>query len=619
MTMFHVKNLLAFFGARALASPPLPESDLLVEYMPRPVIETPSPRFFWLPQHPDRGAAQTAYQVRVSTAAGALVWDSGVVQSNLSTHVAYAGAPLTSNTEYSWSVSWWDQSAAAAPASAPGAFSTGLLSRAEWAPSQWVGCPLHTGATPNYNQLRAEFTLGPADIVSARAYVAAVGYAALRVNGREAPLYSGGYPINSPGWTTHEVRALYTTYDVAALLRPGGGNALALWMANGWPDIDPVPGNNSHTGTGSSGRDNEGGHRQVRMQVHVTDATGATSVWATTAGGWGAEAAPGAWACGAGALLYDNIYNGVTWDQTLYTTGWDLPGFSAAGGNWTAAVLRADPGGASPAALTAQSFPDVTVQQELPALDMWELPNSVFVFDFGQNLAGVVRLRLPAPVPAGVAITLRHAELLQHPPYGPKDGSIYVGNLRSARATDVYTTGGAAEGFEEWSPPIGTYHGFRFVEVSGLPFVPDLTAVTALFFRSGVEHAGNVVFPPGETQVLNQLQHAVTWGIGCNLMSVISDCPQRDERKGCVVGAVRFTPSPPPPILSHTNKRAHAPFSQVDGRLWAVPPAHPLQLRHGRILHGLGGQHPRLPIVAGRCAPRGQRARHRAPNFRCIP
>jgi alpha-L-rhamnosidase len=134
-------------------------------------------------------------------------------------------------------------------------------------------------------------------------------------------------------------------------------------------------------------------------------------------------------------------------------------------------------------------------------------------------------------VDAGVTITLRHAELLQHPPYGPADGSIYVGNLRSARATDVYTTGGASEGAEVWEPPIGTYHGFRFVEVSGLPFPPTLDTVTAIFIRSDVPAAGFVTFPPA-ANTLNQLQHAVNWAIGNNLMGVVSDCDQRDERKG---------------------------------------------------------------------------------------
>lgn len=76
-----------------------------------------------------------------------------------------------------------------------------------------------------------------------------------------------------------------------------------------------------------------------------------------------------------------------------------------------------------------------------------------------------------------------------------------------------------------------TYHGFRYIAITGLPFPPTLDMVTALFIRSGVPHAGNVVFPPS-ANVLNQLQHAVTWGIGNNLMAVVSDCPQRDERKG---------------------------------------------------------------------------------------
>lgn len=40
----------------------------------------------------------------------------------------------------------------------------------------------------------------------------------------------------------------------------------------------------------------------------------------------------------------------------------------------------------------------------------------VYVLDFEQNFSGYVRLTLPAPVPAGLTITLRHAEILQHPP-----------------------------------------------------------------------------------------------------------------------------------------------------------------------------------------------------------
>jgi alpha-L-rhamnosidase len=145
--------------------------------------------------------------------------------------------------------------------------------------------------------------------------------------------------------------------------------------------------------------------------------------------------------------------------------------------------------------------------------------------------AGFVRLTLPAPVPAGIPIKLRHAELLMHPPYGPKDGNIYVGNLRSALATDLYTTGGVSEGFEVFEP-VFTYHGFRFVEVTGLPFAPTIDMLTGVHIRTGVQMAGNVVAPSLTAAPLNQLQHAIQWGLANNFMSVISDCPQRDERKG---------------------------------------------------------------------------------------
>jgi alpha-L-rhamnosidase len=155
----------------------------------------------------------------------------------------------------------------------------------------------------------------------------------------------------------------------------------------------------------------------------------------------------------------------------------------------------------------------------------------VYVLDFEQNFAGYVRLNLPAPFPGNVTITLRHAELLQHPPYGPQDGNIYVGNLRSALATEVYTTRQVDTGVLSLEP-LFTYHGFRYVEIRGMPYPPVLDQVEGLYFRSGAPLAASLTFPAESANTLNQLQHAVQWGTGANLMSVQSDCPQRDERKG---------------------------------------------------------------------------------------
>lgn len=147
--------------------------------------------------------------------------------------------------------------------------------------------------------------------------------------------------------------------------------------------------------TGREGKDltdNTGALRQTRFQLHVRTSDGNTQVFTSTAGAFDHHhaavdtkmikvkgsgkvkkaAAPVQWMCGAGSLQYDNVYNGCTWDATQYTTGWDMPGYSYTGaGNWTQAVLRADPGGATPTTMTAQGFPAISVQSAVPAQTMW--------------------------------------------------------------------------------------------------------------------------------------------------------------------------------------------------------------------------------------------------------
>jgi hypothetical protein len=124
----------------------------------------------------------------------------------------------------------------------------------------------------------------------------------------------------------------------------------------------------------------------------------------------------------------------------------------------------------------------------------WVAHAGVYVFDFEQNLSGWILLKMLF-CRAGLAITFRHAELLQHPPYGPIDGNIYVGNLRGAKATDTYICKGDPNG-EEWQPSF-TQHGFRYVEVTGLEDPPTLDMLTAINVRSAVEQVRAIVWPDG--------------------------------------------------------------------------------------------------------------------------
>ena len=555
-----------------------------------PLIDIPDPRFSWVPVSSDRGAVQASYRIIVNKTDDAIsttVWDSGITSSNATSQVVYGGSPLVSSGSYSWSVLWTDGTGAASGWAEPASFSTGLLTQGEWAPAAFITC----GDTAA-NQLRAEFIVPPGAggvaLVDAQLLITGMGYYRAFINGARL-----GRTELDPAWTTYPQRLLYSGYNVLSLLSPAGApSALAVYLGNGWPNISPNPFNSSvdagdagftdgaavaaaldaagaaaqslyaeaHPGAepvsavaalrltgGLPPLRGIGAVRKLRAQLRLTYADGSIAVLATTAGGFadasavalkamGATPVPATWRCAAGALIFDDVYDGCTWDARAETVGWDLPGYAPAAA-WPEAVLASDPGGVhGPAAMTAQTMPPVSIVAMLPALTVNEPSPGVFVLDFGQNFAGYVRLRYPAPVPAGVNITLRHAELLQHPPYGPKDGSVYTGNLRSAKATDVYTTRASPDD-DVLFEPLFTYHGFRYVEVSGmpLPVTPDM--LTGLVFRSAVAPAGALTFPaggdaPGNVSVLNQLQHAVTWGQASNLMSVPSDCPQRDERKG---------------------------------------------------------------------------------------
>jgi alpha-L-rhamnosidase len=358
--------------AAAAAAAPLPPTNLRTEYVTDPIVlDVAAPRFFWQLESAARGVNQTAFRVVVNSVTGgnATVWDSGVVYSNATTQIAYAGTPLISDSVYAWTVSWWDNTGAQSPWAEWARFGTGLMTQAEWT-SGWIGCPLPTAGTPNYNQLRAEFSLDlPAGVtvVHARAYVSGLGYYALRVNGAWADQWPGvvDRPRLDPTWTTIEVRSLYNAYDLTRALSPTGPNAFAVFMGNGWPDVDPVPGNSSSSSVNRAvdpaGKlaameglldpwTRTGFQRRVRMQIHVRTSDGKSTVWTTSAAG----ASP--WRCGSGALLDDSVYDGCVWDQRLYTAGWDLPGYKYDSGNWTAAVAVADPGGASKTTMTAQTM-----------------------------------------------------------------------------------------------------------------------------------------------------------------------------------------------------------------------------------------------------------------------
>ncbi|MFF0724025.1 alpha-L-rhamnosidase [Streptomyces sp. NPDC004134] len=367
---------------------------------------------------------------------------------------------------------------------------------APWGAGPWgkVTVPVSLPAA----QLRHEFRLPARRIVRARLYATALGLYEAHLNGRRV-----GEDVLAPGWTDYHKRVQYQTYDVTSLLRPGA-NAIGVDLAAGW-----YAGN-----LGWFGPHHYGERPALLAQLEVAYADGSVERILSDTG----------WRGTGGPVTAADLMAGEDHDARLETRGWTSPGFDDSG--WRPAEA-ADSGGT---AIVAQVDAPTRVESELPARTVTEPAPGVFVFDLGQNMVGAVRLRVQGK--AGTVVTLRHAEVLN------PDGTLYTANLRTARATDTYTLRGT-DGGEVYEPKF-TFHGFRYVEVTGYPGRPPKTAVTGR-----VMHTAAPFTMDFETNVptLNQLHSNITWGQRGNFLSVPTDTPARDERLGWTGDINVFAPT----------------------------------------------------------------------------
>ena len=324
-------------------------------------------------------------------------------------------------------------------------------------------------------------------VARARLFATALGLHDTYLNGARV-----GAERLSPGWTDYTKRLQYRAYDVTSAIRPGA-NALGAVIGNGWYS--------GNIGFAGSQRYGTSPWYSAQLVVEYTDGT---STVVNTDSSW--KTAPG-------AILADDLYAGEDQDARLAPAGWSSPGFNDA--SWSGVTVRS---GALPA-LVAQVDPGVTVQQELRPVAITQPRPGVWVVDLGQNFAGWDRLRVRGA--AGTKVTLRHAEILS------ADGTIYTTNLRAAQQTDTFTLAGT--GADEVFEPRFTVHGYRYVELTGFPGTPTADSITGL---AAWTNGGSTGTFSTSDPLVNQLQHNILWGARSNMLSVPTDCPQRDERLG---------------------------------------------------------------------------------------
>jgi len=336
--------------------------------------------------------------------------------------------------------------------------------------------------------LRTKFT--PAkSVVAARLYATALGAYDACINGRAV-----SNAILAPEISVATDHILYQAYDVTDLIQPGA-NALGATVADGWY-ASPFGWRIERYGFGPA-------PRRFRAQLRL-DYDDGSGEWVTTGPGW--RLAPS-------AITKSEIYDGETRDARCEQPGWDRAGFDDAA--WAVATRGAEPAGR----LIAQTSPALERTGSRRAQSVSEPLPGRYVFDFGQNFSGWVRIR--AEGPAGTSITAKFAELLN------PDGTADLANLRLAKATDSFILAGTGE---ETFEPSFTYHGFRYVEIAGYPGEPTADDIEGIVIHSACRETGSMTFH--DAPLLQTIWQNALWSQRSNFFAVPTDCPQRDERMG---------------------------------------------------------------------------------------
>ena len=510
---------------------PLTVENPRTDYAVNPVgIDQLPPHLDWEIKSTQRGCLQSAYQIQAASTAEKLaagecdLWDSGKFSSNNTTQVAYAGKPLTSGARAYWRGRAWDNQNHVSEYSVPAFFEMGLLKKEDWQPGYWIGAselplfpwdPGQAVSRPHYGEngdepsnpailLRREFTL-PSKIKSARAYICGLGYFELTINGKRV-----GDHVLDPGYTNFDHRVLYVTHDVTSDLKEGA-NAMSVVLGGGWYDM-PTP--EVWDGQKATWRRSP----RALIQVNITMADGTTQTISSDA----------KWRVSTdGPVVFNSVRGGEIYDARKELKGWDQPGFNDE--KWKSALVVEAPKGT----LSAQYAPPIKVMKTVNPVKITTPRPGIYVFDMGEHITGWVQLKIQGA--AGTTVQMKYGERLTH------EGLVTQNGLnrftRGRFQTDTYIL--KSDGEEIWEPGF-CYHGFRYVEVTGLMAPPTLDLLRGRLVYSSVESIGSFSCSNG---LFNRLQEASLSSLVGNMQSITTDCPTREKNPWLSMLVVTATPS----------------------------------------------------------------------------
>lgn len=481
-------------------------------------IEGQHPLLSWIVQADGFNRSQTAYHVIVASQEELLneknanLWNSGKVNSTQSTHVKYQGNKLLANQKYWWKVRIWDENGEASNWSAVQSFEMGLMDDSNWGKAEWISLSQDnrlsdyrfrdyktggmkeslkvTSQAVGYfrNVINAE-----KQVASARAYICGLGYYELYIDGVKT-----GDHVLDPAPSNYDKQAYYVTYDVTEQIQKGE-NAVGIILGNSFYGQ-----NISWKRDPESEKDLSYGVPAVRLLIKVTYNDG------TQAKFYSDES----WKNSTGPIVFDNIYGGDTYDARYEIEGWNKLGFNDK--KWEKVKII------SPkiSKVSANQMPPIRKLQELDPKRVFKSARGNWIVDFGQNIAGWVKINVKEN--RGQVINIIPTEALTQ-----AGDDIYPGSTGGGAngMPQLYTYICKGKGMESWEPKF-SYHGFRYAEITGVSTKPDANMIKAVLVATDVEQKGN--FSCSDS-LLNKMDIISKWTIVDNLHGIPEDCPHREK------------------------------------------------------------------------------------------
>ena len=451
----------------------------------RPCVDE-APYFSWVITSDEKNVMQTSYHITVKNM-DEVMWDSGMVESDKSIFVEYSGKPLQSLSDYNWTVEVTVNNGEKAAASS--SFETGFMKK-EWT-AEWVKSPFPmkkvkpgTGGQNPAEYFRKEFDARDG-IKRARVYATCHGAYQLSMNGMRPDDREF-----APEFTVYSKYLCYQTYDVTPFLREGG-NVIGMLVGDGWYDSANFK---------PRSRKFKAEH-SVLFQIKI-DYEDGTSEMVLSDDTVKVSESP---------IRSSDLFAGELYDARMEQENWNCCGFDDS--SWKTGI----PCGKIYVNLVAQYGEPVRPVKEVPAVGMTVSPKGETIIDFGQNLAGVLRVK--SKLPAGTKMVLDHFETLDQ--YGNYFNNIFMSEKTGHKQSDIYISNGK---FTEYIPHF-TYHGFRYVRVTGGADWKK-EDFTALAISTENEVTGN--FQCSDEQI-NQLQSNIYWSQRSNNITIPTDCPTREK------------------------------------------------------------------------------------------